>query len=259
MKAFAGDCVKIKYGVIPAAGKGTRMGLLTRAVPKELLPVGGKPSIQYAVEAMALAGIEKIFIITGWKKHAVLDFLGSGKEFGVDIAYVVQDNVWGLSKAIAAVEPFIDEPFLTILGDDIFYGKDVLPNIMADHHRNKADATIGIEYIENMEEISRFGVIMSDKNNRIVNVIEKPKPDIVKKIKCRDVACGIYVFDKTLFDAIKETKPGVNGEYQLADATTVMIKRDLRIFSHKIHGKRITIGSLEDVKKANRFFDNGYS
>lgn len=241
--------MKIKYGVIPAAGKGTRMGLLTRAVPKELLPVGGKPSIQYAVEAMVGAGIEKIFIITGWKKHAVLDFLGSGKEFGADIAYVVQDDVCGLSKAISVVEPFINEPFLTILGDDIFYGEEIVSSIISDHIKRNAVATIGVEQVE---DVSRFGVVVSDKTGRISTVIEKPKQG---SVKTNDVACGIYVFDKTLFAAIRQTQPGVNNEYQLADAINMLVSKELPVFSHRIHGKRITVGSIEDLKKANGFFD----
>lgn len=249
MKAFAGDYVKIKYGVIPAAGRGARMGLLTRAVPKELLPVGGKPSIQYAVEAMVGAGIEKIFIITGWKKHAVLDFFGSGKEFGVDIAYVVQDDVCGLSKAISAVEPFINEPFLTILGDDIFYGEGLVSGIISDHIKRNAVATIGVEQVK---DVSRFGVVVSDTTGKINTVVEKPKQGI---IKTNDVACGIYVFDKTLFAAVRQTQPGVNNEYQLADAINVLVNDELPVFSHKIRGKRITVGSIEDLRKANRFFD----
>ena len=122
-------------GLIPAAGIGTRLEPITLAIPKELLMVGDKAIIEYVINAMKMAGITEIAIVVGWRKHAILDYLGSGKRLGVKLTYVVQDKRDGLGKAVFSGEHIIGkEPFLVVLGDNFFYPKTFLKDILTFHN-----------------------------------------------------------------------------------------------------------------------------
>lgn len=235
-------------GVIPAAGRGTRLEPITLAIPKELLIVGDKAIIEYVVESMKAVGIIDISIIVGWRKHAILDYLGSGERLGVKLTYVVQDNRTGLAKAVLATEHLIgNEPFLVILGDNFFYPQTFLKEILEFHTANKADATIGVAEIE---DTTRHGIIKPGPDNRILDMVEKPQPhDAPSNLGI----LGVYILSPSIFDAIKKIKPGVNNEYQLTDAIKMLIDTGYHVYYTKIKGKHIDIGTMTDLKKANLF------
>ena len=118
-------------GLIPAAGKGTRLEPITLAIPKELLMVGDKAVIEHVIDAFKMADITEITIVVGWKKHAILDYLGSGERLGVHLTYVVQDEQNGWAKAIQAGERVIgDDSFAVVLGDDFFYPKSFRVSVL---------------------------------------------------------------------------------------------------------------------------------
>ncbi len=239
--------VKMK-GVIPAAGRGTRLEPVTLAIPKELLIVGDKAIIEYVIEAMKSVGITDINIVVGWRKHAILDYLGSGERLGVKLTYVVQDNRTGLAKAVLTAEHVIgDEPFLVILGDNFFYPQTFLKDILAFHKAKKADATIGVAEIE---DTTRHGIIQPGPDNRILDMVEKPQP---KDAPSNLGIIGVYIFSSSIFDTIKKIKPGVNNEYQLTDAIKMLIDTGSHVYYTKINGKHIDIGTMNDLKKANIF------
>ena len=177
-------------GLIPAAGEGKRLQPISLAIPKELLMVGDKAVIEHVIEAMKSTGIKEITIVVGWRKHAILDYLGSGERLGVKLTYVVQDRRDGLAKAVAAGEHINENnPFLVVLGDNFFYPKTFLENIIAFHREKNADATIGVVEVE---DPTRHGIITPGENNRIIDIVEKPTPnDAPSKIGC----IGIYIFN----------------------------------------------------------------
>jgi glucose-1-phosphate thymidylyltransferase long form len=235
-------------GVIPAAGRGTRLEPVTLAIPKELLIVGDKAIIEYVIEAMKSVGVTDISIVVGWRKHAILDYLGSGERLGVKLTYVVQDNRTGLAKAVLTAEHVIgEEPFLVILGDNFFYPQAFLKEILAFHIAKKADATIGVAEIE---DTTRHGIIRPGPDNRILDMVEKPQP---KDAPSNLGIIGVYLFSSSIFKAIKKIKPGVNNEYQLTDAIKMMIDTGSQVYYSKINGTHIDIGTLNDLKKANLF------
>ena len=235
-------------GLIPAAGQGTRLEPITLAIPKELLMVGDKAIIEYVIDAMKMAGITEITIVVGWRKHAILDYLGSGERLGVKLTYVVQDKRDGLGKAVFSGEHTIGkEPFLVVLGDDFFYPKTFLKNILAFHSEKNAEATIGVAEVENP---TRHGMIRPGENNRIIDIIEKPSVDNAPS----NLGCiGIYIFNSDIFDAIKKTKPGYNNEIQLTDAIKILIEEKKEVIYKEIEGKHIDVGTLEDLGRANDF------
>ena len=236
-------------GLIPAAGKGTRLEPITLAIPKELLMVGDKAVIEHVIEAMKIVGIEEIAIVVGWRKHAILDYLGSGERLGVKLIYVVQDRRDGLAKAVAAGEQVIgNESFLVVLGDNFFYPKTFLKNIMEFHNRVDADATIGVAEVE---DPTRHGMIKPGGNHRIIDIVEKPS---LEKSPSNLGCMGVYVFKPVIFDSIRKTKPGVKDEYQLTDSIKILIDKGYKVFYQKIEGQHIDVGTIEDFKKANLFF-----
>jgi len=242
--------VTIKIGVIPAAGRGERLLPLTRAMPKEMVIVDGKPFIQYVVEGMAAAGVEKIYIITGWRKHSVLDYFGSGAKFGVDISYIVQDEMLGLADAIGRVRNFVNESFVVGLGDDIFYPTSCIKDIIDFHETKKPSATLSIEQVDK-NEVEKYGIVKIDNNERILDLIEKPK---IGEAPSNLAIAGIYVFTSDIFDAISRTKPGKNNELQLTDSIKLLVDAGKTVYAKKLDGQRITIGSIDELRKANEFF-----
>jgi glucose-1-phosphate thymidylyltransferase long form len=238
-------------GLIPAAGRGTRLEPITLAIPKELLMVGDKAIIEYVIDAMKMIDITEITIVVGWRKHAILDYLGSGERLGVKLTYVVQDKQDGLGKAVFAGKHLLaNDSFLVVLGDNFFHPKTFLKDILVFHQQKKAEATIGVAEIE---DPTRHGIIKPGKNNRIIDIIEKPTPeDAPSRLGC----IGIYIFTPTIFDAIKKIKPGVNNEYQLTDAIKIMIEDGHNVYYKEIEGTHIDVGTIEDFRKANTYLSS---
>ena len=235
-------------GLIPAAGMGTRLEPITLAIPKELLMIGDKAVIEYVIDAMKMIGITEITIVVGWRKHAILDYLGSGKRLGVKFTYVVQDKRDGLGKAVFAGEHTIGkEPFLVVLGDNFFHPKTFLKDILKFHNEVNADATIGVSKVG---DPTRHGMIKPGENSQIIDIVEKPSVDNTPS----NLGCiGIYIFNSDIFDAVKKTKPGYNSEIQLTDAIKILIDEGKKVFYKEIEGKHIDVGTLEDLRMANDF------
>ena len=235
-------------GLIPAGGQGTRLKPITLAIPKELLMVGDKAIIEYVINAMKMAGITEITIVVGWRKHAILDYLGSGKRLGVKLTYVVQDKRDGLGKAVfSGMHTIGQEPFLVVLGDNFFYPQTFLKEILSFHQQNNADATIGVAHVD---DPTRHGMIKPGENNKIVDIIEKPSPQQSPS----SLGCiGIYLFNPDIFEAIAGTKPGYNNEIQLTDAIKLLLDDNKNVMYRQIQGKHIDIGTLEDLGNANDF------
>ncbi len=240
--------VKKMKGLIPAAGMGTRLGAIALAIPKELLMVGDKACIEHVVEAFKLAGITDIIIVVGWRKHAILDYFGSGQRLDVNITYIVQDERNGLAKAVECGKNAINHnSFAVILGDNFFYPKTFLKELITFHNNKNSDCTVGVTP---MKDVSSYGVI-KPKDERIVDIVEKPK----QKDAPSNLACaGIYVFKPSIFDAIKKTKPDRNNEYQLTDSIKWMIEDKKPVFYKELKGRHIDIGSPERLQMANKFF-----
>ena len=235
-------------GLIPAAGLGTRLHPITLAIPKELMMVGNKAIIEHVIESMKEVGITEITVVVGWRKNAILDYLGSGERLGVKISYVVQDKRDGLAKAVGSGEHVIGkEPFLVVLGDDFFYPKTFLKEILDFHNKNDADATIGVAEID---DPTRHGIIKPGENNEITDIVEKPS----KEKAPSNLGCmGVYIFKPSIFDAIKKTKPGVKNEYQLTDSIKILVDEGKKVIFSEIKGTHIDVGTLEDYQKANKF------
>jgi len=237
----------VRQGLIPAAGGGTRLGPFTNAIPKELLPVGEKAVIEHVVEAMSQAGIEEIVVIVSPHKHGISDYLGSGRRFGVNISYAVQDERKGLADAVLSGEHLIDDSFAVVLGDNFFHPKSFLGDLIAYHVKEGADATLGVAYVE---DVTRHGII-APRGTAISDIVEKPSPSSAPS---NLGSIGMYIFEHRIFKAIRKTKPGLYGEFQLTDSIKLMIDCNKKVLFKRISGIHIDVGTPKDLMNANDWY-----
>lgn len=248
---------RIRKVVIPAAGIGRRFYPLTRAQPKEMLPIYDRPVIHYVVEEAFSSGLDEILIIVGAGKDAIINYfdknsLDSNMDvYGIGdlppIYYVRQKEQKGLADAISYAEHFTgDEEFVVLLGDTIYKSSDsetVTSKILKAHGRFRT-AMVAVERVPG-EKIKDYGIINGEEiekgTYRVSEVVEKPDPTIAPS----DLGItGIYVFGKYIYDYLKKITPGRNNELQLADAFNLLVK-ERELIASEIEGKRYDIGTKE--------------
>ena len=233
---------KVK-GVILAGGLGTRLAPLTRITNKHLLPVHNKPMILYPLETLKKSGIDELMVVCG-REHAghFMNFLGSGKEYGVSVSYAIQDtNNGGIADALSYTEDFADEgPIAVILGDNIFeadFAKEV--------SEFRTGATV---FLKEMDNLHRFGVpVFDEKNEKVILIEEKPAEP-----KSRYAQTGFYIYDETVFAKLKNLKPSARGELEITDVNNIYVEE--KILSHSIlEGFWSDAGTFESLLRTSNF------
>jgi len=204
-------------GIILAGGMGSRLFPLTKVTNKHLLPVGDKPMIFHPIEKLLTAGIDEIMIITGLEHMgAVVNLLGSGKEFGCQFTYRVQDEPGGIAQALGLASSFVGHDMCTvILGDNIF--ADNIGQFISNFKKQKIGAKI---LLKEVKDPQRYGVAEM-KNGKIVSIEEKPANP-----KSNYCVTGIYMYDYKVFDFIKTLKPSGRGELEITDVNNKYIQTD---------------------------------
>ncbi len=230
----------VRTAVIPAAGLGTRFLPASKAIPKEMVPVVDKPTIQYIVEECVAAGIEDVLIIDSSGKssigdhfdrlmglEAALEAKGKTAELEMvrglaelcDIHFIRQGVALGLGHAIGIAERHVgDEPFAVLLGDDVQVDGGALLRGMIETHEAQQGSVIALLEVQ-PDEISSYGCIdpipIRENLFGFERIVEKPAPD---EAPSNLAVIGRYVFTPEIFDAIRKTEPGVGGEIQITDA-----------------------------------------
>ncbi|HDJ2227097.1 TPA: UTP--glucose-1-phosphate uridylyltransferase GalU [Staphylococcus aureus] len=254
---------KIKKAIIPAAGLGTRFLPATKAMPKEMLPILDKPTIQYIVEEAARAGIEDIIIVTGRHKRAIEDHFDSQKELEMvlkekgksellekvqystelaNIFYVRQKEQKGLGHAISSARQFIgNEPFAVLLGDDIVESEVPAVKQLIDVYEEIGHSVIGVQEVPEADT-HRYGIIDPlTKNGRQYEVkkfVEKPAQGTAPS---NLAIMGRYVLTPEIFDYLKTQKEGAGNEIQLTDAIERM-NNDNQVYAYDFEGERYDVG-----------------
>ncbi|QEK12490.1 spore coat protein [Crassaminicella thermophila] len=202
-------------GIILAGGTGSRLYPLTKVTNKHLLPVGKYPMIHHLVAKMKQASIKDIMVISG-KEHmgSVVSLLGSGYEYGVNFTFRIQDQPGGIAQALGLCESFVkNDKCIVILGDNIF--EDNINQYVKNFEKQEKGAKI---LIKQVKDPTRYG-IAELKNNKIINIEEKPK-----KPKSTYCVTGIYMYDPRVFDIIKTLKPSNRGELEITDVNNWYIQ-----------------------------------
>ncbi len=255
---------KVRKAVIPAAGLGTRFLPATKAMPKEMLTIVDKPTLQYIVEEIVHSGITEVLIVTGRNKKSIEDHFDravelelllerTGKEEYLklvrqitdlaQIYYVRQKETKGLGHAILQAKAFVgDEPFAVLNGDDVIFN-DEKPCIgqLVSAYEQCGTSVLGVQRVKN-SEICKYGAVKySEKNGRLYRVedfVEKPPCD---KAPSNLASLGRYVIQPEIFDYLETQTPGAGGEIQLTDALNRM-GRDLGLHAYDFEGRRYDIG-----------------
>ena len=226
--------------LVPAAGKGTRLGRIGAALPKALVPIGGRPAIDHIFEMLREAGIQRVFLVVGYKKEQIISYVEDGSDFGLKIAYLTQPNQRGIAHAILQAESFIQEDFLCVLGDTILTPVKSLEQLRDFHTRRKPAATL---LVKPMEDVTGYGVIEPD-GEEVRRVVEKPQSNI--EVPNRLAIVGCYSFSPKIFKVAKETAPNERtGEIELTDAIQNLIESGERVCYLKFEGTFIDTGKLE--------------
>lgn len=263
---------KIKKAVIPAAGLGTRFLPVTKAQPKEMLPIVDKPTIQYIIEEAVASGIEEILIITGRNKKCIEDHFDKSVELEleleksgkqemlklvreisdmVDIYYIRQKEPKGLGHAISCARTFVgNEPFAVLLGDDLVYNeeKPCLKQLM-DCYNEYNTSILGVQTVD-VKDVSKYGIIkgihIEGRVHKVRGLVEKPA---VEEAPSNIAILGRYIITPQIFGILEETKPGRGGEIQLTDALSKLINEEA-IYAYEFEGTRYDVGDKLGFLKA---------
>jgi UTP--glucose-1-phosphate uridylyltransferase len=262
--------MKVRKAIIPAAGLGTRFLPATKAMPKEMLPIVDKPTIQFIVEEAMASGIEDILIVTGRSKRAIEDHFDSNTELEdnltekhkdallklvrettmsnikVNLYFTRQPHPNGLGDAVNRARSFIaGEPFVVMLGDDLMRDKTPLTKQLIDCYDETHASTIAVMKVPH-EEVNKYGVIdpIGETAPDLYNVkafVEKPDVD---KAPSDLAIIGRYLLTPEIFDMLDKQKAGAGGEIQLTDAIDALNKTQ-RVFAHEFKGQRFDVGNKE--------------
>ncbi|WP_404452324.1 UTP--glucose-1-phosphate uridylyltransferase GalU [Virgibacillus necropolis] len=255
--------MKVKKAIIPAAGLGTRFLPATKAMPKEMLPIVDKPTIQYIIEEAIESGIEDIIIVTGKGKRAIEDHFDHSFELEqnlfekgkfdllsevqkssklVDIHYIRQKEPKGLGHAIWCARKFIgEEPFAVLLGDDVVEAETPCLRQMIDQYDRNHASILGIQPVKETE-VSRYGIVdgsmISNRLYQVNNLVEKPNQEVAPS---NLAILGRYILTPKIFDILQDQKPGTGGEIQLTDAIAELNKREA-VYGYDFEGHRFDVG-----------------
>ena len=267
---------EINIAVVPVAGLGTRLLPATKSQPKEMLPVGRKPVVQYVVEELTRVGLERFLFVTGPGKSSIenhFDLDGeliqvlreTGKEdllqeleferAPVQYLYTRQRQLLGLGHAVLCAQPFVgDQPFVVALGDSIIginAQSDIVRRMTRVFIDRRADVVVAFERVP-MDDVHNYGIAKPKINGEVfelVDVIEKPSID---EAPSNLAIAARYVFAPKIFDAIKQTPPGKGGEIQLTDAIRFIIRNGGKVLGMTLRDdeRRYDIGNFDSYFRA---------
>lgn len=254
---------KVRKAVIPAAGLGTRFLPATKAMPKEMLPIVDKPTIQFIVEEALASGIEDILIITGKNKRSIEDHFDANPELEVNLKEKGKDDLLklvdettglnmyftrqpypkGLGHAVLQAKAFVgDEPFVVMLGDDLMEDDIPLTKQLMNAYEETGASNIAVMQVPH-EDTSKYGIIGPDGEAKeglykVKQFVEKPEPSEAPS----DLAIiGRYLLTPEIFDILETQEPGAGGEIQLTDAIDRLNKTQA-VYAKEFKGKRFDVG-----------------
>ncbi|QUO47721.1 sugar phosphate nucleotidyltransferase [Halorubrum ruber] len=225
--------------VIPAAGRGSRLGELTADRPKGLVEVAGRPLLAHVFETAVEAGADELVVIVGYEAAQIVDRFGDSFA-GVPITYVHQRERLGLGHAVLQAEPHVGETFLLVNGDNVF-GGSVAPVVTA---VEEVDAALAVEEVS-PAVAATTGVIETDEAGHVTGIVEKPADP-----SSTLVTTGCYVLPADVFHACALLRPSAEGEYQLSEAVGLLVRAEYEVATVRV-SERVNVNTLEDVARAS--------
>jgi glucose-1-phosphate thymidylyltransferase len=230
----------LDVALVPAAGRGTRLGRIGAALPKALVPIGGRPAIDHILEMLRNAGIARVFLVVGYKKEQLISYVEDGSDFGLNVAYLTQPNPKGIANALLQAESFIYDDFVCLLGDTILNPGNSVKDLVDFHLKKKPAATLLVTHVS---DVRGYGII-EPEGEEVRGVVEKPRSDREAPSELAIVGC--YSFSPKIFAAAKDTAPNQRtGEIELTDAIQKLIETGERVCYLRFEGTYLDTGKLE--------------
>jgi glucose-1-phosphate thymidylyltransferase len=229
--------------LVLSGGAGTRLRPITHTSAKQLIPIANKPILFYGLEAIAAAGITDVGLIVGDTHAEIEEALSDGSRFGIKATYIRQDAPLGLAHAVKISEDFMaGEPFLMYLGDNLI--KDDLGQLVKKFESSGCNSLILLAHVPNP---TAFGVAELAADGSVKRLVEKPKEPP------SDLALvGVYLFDSSIFTAVRNIKPSWRNELEITDAIQYLLEHGYKVHHHVIKKWWKDTGRLEDLLEANR-------
>jgi glucose-1-phosphate thymidylyltransferase len=234
--------------LILAGGAGTRLRPITHTSAKQLVPVANKPILFYGIEAMVSAGITEIGVIVGDTRDEVMAALGDGSQWGAHITFIPQDAPLGLAHCVLIAADFLgDDDFVMYLGDNLLE-QDLGAFVRAfEAARGTDEPPTAQILLKRVPDPHRFGIAELDDAGHVVRLVEKPADPPT------DLALvGVYLFDRTINDAVRAIAPSPRGELEITDAIQWLVDQGLRVRQEELTGWWIDTGKLTPLLEANR-------
>ena len=232
--------------IILSAGEGTRMRPLTLTKPKTMLPVAGKPIIQYNIESLRDSGVTDILLIVNYKEDMVREYFKDGKDLGVNISYATQEELSGTANAIGYGENFVDEEFI-VLNGDIILDTELITNIIDNYYNKNPDTLI---VLTKVEDPTLFGVVEL-VGEVVKKIIEKPT---MEEAPSNYINTGIYIFNKDIFEKIAKTEKSPRGEYEITDSLAKQIDDGKTVLGFKSNKRWLDVGRPWELIEINEYF-----
>jgi glucose-1-phosphate thymidylyltransferase len=234
-------------GVILAAGKGSRLYPVTHVIPKPLLPLANRPTLEYAFDRLKQIGVTDICLVVGENEEKMREALSDGKRFGVTLTYVRQNDPKGLAHAVGFAKEFVNgESFILYLGDAI-YGEGFGPL----KERFEESGCANLNLVKPVEDPRRYGVANTD-GERIVKLVEKPEVP-----ESNLAMAGTYFFGPQIWEVLPDLQPSARGEYEITDAIQMLIDRGDTVLAGIYEGDWFDSGTLDSFLEVNRFLAAG--
>lgn len=234
-------------GVILAAGKGTRLYPVTKAVPKPLLPIANKPTLDYAFDQLKACGIRDVCVVVGENEPVMREMLGDGSTHGLNLAFARQNDPKGLAHAVGFAKDFVDgDDFVLYLGDAI-YDRPLAPFV----EEFKSSGAANLNLVKEVEDPRRFGVA-NVEDGRIVKLVEKPTEP-----ESNLAMAGMYVFGPQIWEVLPTLTPSARGEYEITDAIQLLVDKGNLVIPGIYEGSWFDTGTLDSFLETSRFLTNG--
>jgi glucose-1-phosphate thymidylyltransferase len=234
--------------LILAGGAGTRLRPITHTSAKQLVPVANKPILFYGIEAMVAAGITEIGVIVGDTRAEVMSALGDGSAFGAHITFIPQDAPLGLAHCVLIAGEFLgDDDFVMYLGDNLLE-QDLAAFVHAFESARAGEQPPTAQILlKRVPDPHRFGIAELDAAGNVVRLVEKPvdPPSDLALV-------GVYLFDRTINDAVRAIEPSARGELEITDAIQWLVDQGKRVRQEELTGWWIDTGKLTPLLEANR-------
>ena len=227
------------HGLVPAAGRGTRLRPLTDDRPKPLVEVGGRPLLAHVLETLS-PHVESYAVVVGYRGDEIRERFGDSYD-GTPITYVEQDEPAGLADAVRRAEPAVDGPVLQLNGDNVLRGN--VGEVVATHRERDADATLLVDRVT-PERAARGGVLEVE-GGEVVDLVEKPDDP-----PSRLATTGCFAFSPRIFEACRAVEPSPRGEYELVDAVRWLLRNGGTVETVRFDGWRVNVNEPTDVERA---------